>query len=133
MDHDIKLFFRTQLVEVAKTRSDCDFMQDWPSSLDIDILCGKAVGFFIYASTAVKFIVSISQTPIEQLEQIISLPQSTTHEGRSGIDFLYNQILKQVAAEMGTDGSPKGIYSRFKTVVGAVCQCAIFMVSNFDF
>jgi hypothetical protein len=108
------------LAEIAKTRSDCDFTQDWPSSSDIDILCGKAAGLFIYASTVVKFVASIYQTPIEQLEQIVSLPQSTTHEGRSGVDFLYTQILEQAAAEMGAAGGHEGIYSRFRTVVGAV-------------
>ena len=117
VDHDIKLFFRTQLAEIARTRSDCDFIQDWPSPSDIVILCGKAAGLFIYASTVVKFVASIYQTPTEQLERITSLPQSTTHEGRSGVDFLYTQILEQAATDMGTD---EGIYSRFKTVVGAV-------------
>ena len=120
VDHDIKLYFRTQLAEITKTRSDCDFTQDWPSSSDIDILCRKSAGLFIYASTVVKFVASIYQTPIEQLEQIISLPQSTAHEGRSGVDFLYTQILEQAAADMGTDEGRKEIYSRFKTVVGAV-------------
>ena len=120
VDQDIKLFFRTKLAEIAKTRSDCDITQDWPSSSDVDILCGKAAGLFIYASTVVKFVASIYQTPMEQLEQIISLPQSTTHEGRSGVDFLYTQILEQAAAEMGADEGQKGIYSRFKTVVGTV-------------
>ena len=120
VDYDIKLFFKTHLAEIARTRSDFDLTQDWPSPSDIDILCGKAAGLFIYASTVVKFISSIYQTPTEQLEQIISLPQSTTHEGRSGVDFLYTQILEQAAAEMGSDEGGKGIYSRFKTVVGAV-------------
>ena len=120
VNRDIELFFRTRLAEIAKTRSDCDFTQDWPSSSDIDILCGKAAGLFIYAFTVVQFVASTYQTPIEQLELIISLPQSTTHEGRSGVDLLYTQILEQAAAEIGTDGGHQGIYSRFKTVVGAV-------------
>ena len=120
VDHDIGLFFRMQLAEIAKSRSDCDFTQDWPSLSNISILCRKAAGLFIYASTAVKFIASIYQTPVEQLEEIISLPQSTTHEGRLGVDFLYTRILEQVAAAIGTDESHKGINVRFKTVVGAV-------------
>jgi hypothetical protein len=36
VDSDIKLFFRTRLTAIAKTRSDCDFTQDWPNSSDID-------------------------------------------------------------------------------------------------
>ena len=120
VDHDIKLYFRTQLTDIATSRSDCDFTEDWPSSLDIDVLCAKAAGLFIYASTVVKFIASRPQTPTEQLERIISLPQNTTFEGRAGIDLLYTQILEQAAADVGRVQDDGKIYSRFKTIVGAV-------------
>ena len=46
VDGDIKLYLRTRLAEVSKTRSDCDLAEEWPSSSDIDILCEKAAGFF---------------------------------------------------------------------------------------
>jgi len=118
VDGDIKLFFKTRLTEIAKARSDCNFAQDWPNPSDIDILCKKAAGFFIYASTVVKFIISKNRTPTEQLEQIISLPQSTAHEGRSGIDLLYIQVLEQAVDDM--DADTEEIYSRFRRVVGAV-------------
>jgi hypothetical protein len=120
VDRDIRLFFKTELIEIAKARSDWTFAEDWPNSSEIDILCAKAAGFFIYASTAVKFVASTNRVPTEQLELIISSPQSTTHEGK-GIDPLYTQVLEQAvdnpdANDMGEDK----IYSRFKTVVGAV-------------
>ena len=124
VDHDIKLFFRTQLADIATSRSDCDSTEDWPSSSDIDVLCTKAAGLFIYASTVVKFIASRPRIPTEQLERIISLPQSTTHEGRAGVDLLYIQILEQAAADVSTIEDEE-IYSRFKAVVGA-----IFLVYN---
>ena len=118
VDRDIKLFFRTQLTNIARTRSDCDFTQDWPNPSDIDILCKKAAGFFIYASTVVKFIAFKNYTPTEQLDRIISLPQSTTHEGQSGIDLLYTQVLEQAVEEVGVNAGE--IHSCFRTVVGAV-------------
>jgi len=118
VDSDIKLFFRTQFASITKTRSDCDFTEDWPNPSDINALCGKAAGFFIYASTVIKFVASENRTLTEQLDQIISLPQSTAHEGRSGIDLLYTQVLEQVVD--GTDANAEEIHSRFKTVVGAV-------------
>ena len=118
VDSDIRLFFRIQLSSIPQNRSDCDFTEDWPSSSEINILCEKAAGFFIYASTVIRFITSRNQMPAEQLEQIISLPQCTSHEGRSGIDLLYTQVLEQAVESV--DGDDKGIYSRFKTVVGAV-------------
>jgi len=118
VDSDIKLFFRTQLAEIAETRSDCNFTEDWPNPSDLNILCEKAAGFFIYASTVVKLVGSKYHTPTEQLDLIISLPQNTTLEGRSGIDLLYTQVLEQAVDDM--DIHAKAIYSHFRTVVGAV-------------
>ena len=122
VDNDIKLFFRTRLASLAKNRSDCDFTEDWPHSADVEILCKKAAGFFIYASTVVKFVSSRNHPPTEQLAQIISLPQSTTHEGRSGIDFLYTQVLEQ-AADVDVDNEE--FYARLRTILGA----AVLMVN----
>ena len=120
VDHDINLFFRTQLASIAKSRSDCDFTEDWPNPSDIDVLCRKAAGLFIYASTVVKFVAFRYQTPAQQLERIISLPQNTAHEGRAGVDLLYTQILEQAAADVGIVQYDAEIYSHFRTVVGAV-------------
>jgi len=118
VNNDIKLFFQTQLTELAKNRSDCNLMEDWPSSSEIDILCEKAAGFFIYASTVVKFVMSKSRAPPQQLNQITSLPQSTSHEGKSGIDILYAQALAQAVDDVDPDDQE--FHSHFRTVVGAV-------------
>jgi len=118
VDKDIKLFFRTQLANIAGTRSDCSFTEDWPGPSDINILCKKAAGFFIYASTVVKFVAFKNRTPTEQLDLIVSLPQSTVHEGQSGIDLLYIQVLEQAVDEVGANAEE--IHSRFRTAVGAV-------------
>ena len=118
VDSDIKLFFRTRLAEIAKTRSDCDLTQDWPGSYDIDIMCKKAAGLFIYASTVVKFVTSRHHLPTERLTLIISLPRSTAHEGKSGIDPLYIQVLEHAFHDVDSD--EQELYSRFKFVVGAV-------------
>ena len=116
VDNDIKLFFRTRLTEVVKKRSECSLTEDWPSSCDIDILCKKAGGLFIYASTVVKFVASQYHIPDERLTLIISFPQSTTHEGKSGIDLLYAQVLEQAFRD--ADSNEQELYSRFKFVVG---------------
>ena len=117
VDSDIELFFRKKFTTLGKNRSDCNLTEDWPSSSDIQILCKKAAGFFIYASTVVKFVSSENHAPPKQLQRIISFPQSTAHEGRSGIDLLYTKVLEQVVDDAGVDDE---LYSSFKTVVGAV-------------
>ena len=118
VNNDIKLFFQTRLTELAKERSDCSLTEDWPSSSEIHVLCDKAAGFFIYASTVVKFVMSKSHIPSQQLNRITSLPLSTSHEGRSGIDILYTQVLKQAVDDV--DADDEEFYSHFRTVVGAV-------------
>jgi len=118
VDTDIKLFFRTRLTDIAKTRSDCDFTQDRPSPSDINILCKKAAGLFIYASTIIKLLESRNHTPTEQLDRIISHTHSTAHEGQSGIGLLYTQIMEQAIDDMDLD--TEEVHSRFRTVVGAV-------------
>jgi len=118
VDNDIKLFFQTQLTELAQKRSDCDLTEDWPSLSEIDILCTKAAGFFIYASTVVKFITSSNYPPPEQLKMVTSFPQSSSHEWSSGIDVLYTQVLGQAINDVDVD--KERLYSHFRTVIGAV-------------
>ena len=118
VDRDIALFFQTQLSSLAKTRSDFDLTEDWPSSSDVKILCRKAAGFFIYASTVVKFVASENKPPVKRLTLIISLPQNTTEEGRSGVDQLYTKVLQQ--AFSGVHGGNSQRYLHFQTVVGTV-------------
>ena len=118
VDGDIKLFFETRLGDIAKTRSDCDLTENWPSSYDIDVLCKKAAGLFIYASTVVKFVASPFHSPTERLTLVVSLRHSTAHEGKSGIDLLYTQVLEQ--AFRNADSDEQELYSGFKQVVGAV-------------
>jgi hypothetical protein len=115
VDSDIKLFFQTKLASLAQNRSDCDLLDEWPSSSDVEVLCKKAAGFFIYASTVVKFVASEYDPPTERLALITSLPGNTIREGRSGVDQLYIKVLEQVFC--GTHEDNK-LYYRFQSVVG---------------
>jgi len=118
VDSDIKLFFQTQLANIIENRSDCSATGDWPSSFDIDILCKKAAGFFIYASTVIKFIALENSVPTQRLALITSLPESTVEEGRSGIDQLYTKVLEQAFHKIHANNSQHYLY--FRTVVGTI-------------
>jgi len=115
VDYDIKLFLKIQLSNITKNRSGCNFVEDWPSTQDVDALCKKAAGFFIYASTIVKFVASQLHPPDERLALIISLPQDTSHEGKSGINLLYTQVLEQAFHDVDQD-----FYLHLRSVVGAI-------------
>ena len=118
VDSDIELFFRKRLTEIAKNRSDCDLTEDWLNSSNIKILCKKAAGFFIYASTVVKFVASENDPPSERLTQVTSLPQSTAEEGKSGVDQLYIKVLEQPFRDVRAENSQR--CSRFRSVVGTI-------------
>ena len=115
VDRDIKLFLKTEFTDIIENRSNFDLTEDWPSPGDIEILCTKAAGFFIFASTVVKFVASEYHAPKERLAFIISLPQDTSHEGRLGVDLLYTQVLGNAF-----HNADQELYSYFKSVVGAV-------------
>ena len=115
VDADIKLFLRAQLSDIPKNRSNCNLAKDWPSPQEIDAVCKKAAGFFIYASTVVKFVTSQYHPPDESFTLIISLPDDTSHEGRSGLDILYTQVLEQALYDGVRD-----FHQYFRLVVGAV-------------
>ena len=115
VDSDIKLFLKTKLSDITKNRSNCDLIKDWPSPQDIDTVCKKAAGLFIYASTVVKFVGSQYHPPDERLVLITSLPQDTSREGKSGIDLLYTQVLEQALR----DGDEE-FCLHFRLVVGGV-------------
>ena len=118
VDSDIKLFFQTQLANLVENRSDCSATGDWPSSFDIEILCKKATGFFIYASIVIKFVASENSVPAQRLALITSLPESTVEEGRSGIDQLYTKVLEQAFHKTHANNSKQ--YLHFRTVVGTI-------------
>jgi len=118
VDNDIKLFLKARFIDIAKNRSDCSLTEDWPGPHNIDILCKKAAGFFIYASTVVKFIASRHHPPNKRLALVISLPQDTSYEGKAGIDLLYTHVLGQAFHDV--DSHDHQLYSHFKSVVGAV-------------
>jgi hypothetical protein len=118
VNSDIKSFFKAQFADIAKRRSDCGFTGEWPSSSDIDLLCEKAAGLFIYASMVVKFVASRYHQPHMRLAQILSLPQDTTQEGESGLNRLYTQVLTQAFCDI--DSEDEELYCRFRSVVAAV-------------
>ena len=118
VDNDIKLYFQTQLTDLAENRSDCDTVGDWPSQSDIEILCRKAAGFFIYASTTVKFVSSNDYPPPERLSLITSSPQPTTEEGKSGVDQLYINVLNDAFHDVPTNDLQ--FYSHVQSILGTV-------------
>jgi DNA polymerase III delta prime subunit len=118
VDSDIKLFLQTKLASLSNNQHNHSLTDDWPSSLEIEVLCKKAAGLFIYASATIEFVASKDNLPAERLALITSLPKTTIEEGKFGVDQLYVQILKQ--AFYNDHVGSNQLYSSFQSVVGMV-------------
>ena len=69
----------------------------------IDILCKRAAGLSIYASTVIKFVLSNHHPLEERLALIVSLPEDTSHEGKLGADPLYTHVLEQAFCDVDSN------------------------------
>jgi len=121
INNDIRLFLKHELFELAQQRQ----LGRWPSDEQIDLLCRRADGLFVYAAATVKFLDSDIHLPEHRLDVIVQLPECTAPEGKTRInpkttlDSLYTSILQMAFSE----GDPE-VYSRVRSVIGAVVLLA---------
>jgi len=113
---DIRLYLTEKLTAIAKRRSDLDLSEVWPSDEDIAVLVKKSSGLFIFASTVVRFIESEHHDPRERLQLTVSKADDTRHEGASGVDLLYSQVLRD--AFFGID--EESVFVDLNRILGAV-------------
>jgi hypothetical protein len=118
VDSDIRLFFKIQLTSISKNRSDCNLPEEWPNAVDLDALCAKSAGLFIYASTVVRYVMSKDHQPTRRLSDIVALPHDTIKEGRAGIDELYTEVMQQAFSNIPADDME--FYCSFRSTLGAV-------------
>ena len=116
VDDDIRLYLTQRLTSIAKRRSDLDLPNTWPHDGEILALTKKSSGLFIFASTLVRFIESEHHDPSKRLQLVLSEASGTTHEGRTGIDFLYSQVLLLAFS----DARGPEVFANVKRVLGAI-------------
>ena len=117
INSDIALFLRHELSKLAHRHQ----LDGWPSDDQINLLCHRAGGLFVYAVATIKFLESPFYLPTEQLETIADFPENTAPEGKTvfqenkTLDSLYVWILSRSFRE----GDPP-VFSKFRTIVGTV-------------
>jgi hypothetical protein len=62
VDNDIRLFFKNSFSELAGRRRG---LANWPTEEQLDQLCGRAAGLFVYAAATVRFIGYNKRNPKE--------------------------------------------------------------------
>jgi hypothetical protein len=116
---DIRLFLECGLHEIGKRQGmDPDV---WPTEKQLDLLCERAGGLFVYAVATLKFLDHSFTPSSEQLDLITKAPGSTTHEGQARLklgatlDSLYLSTF-----QTAFNGASAGDDEKVRSVIGAV-------------
>ena len=111
---DIGLFFKSSFSELAGRRG----LDNWPTKEQLDQLCWRAAGLFVYATAAVKFIDNNKRGPRNQLDLLLKSQKIGAREGKP-LDSLYLSILQE---GFGDDDPEEDAKTR--SVLGAVIFAA---------
>jgi hypothetical protein len=121
INNDIRLFLKHELSELAQRHQ----LNGWPSDKDLNILCRRAGGLFVYAVATVKFLNRNTCLPKQRLDVIVNLPESTAPEGKTcfkphtTLDSLYTAVLHMAFS----DDEPE-VYSRVRSTIGTIVLLA---------
>ena len=123
VDDDIRRLFKHELSVLARQRS-C--VEGWPADDQLDSLCRRAAGFFVYAVATVNFLKHKFQRPSDRLDIITKSPESTTQEGRAelkvynSLDSLYASIFH--TAFLGNNADDDAVVRSVLSVVVLVAN-----------
>jgi hypothetical protein len=115
---DIRLFFEHKFAELASRRRGLDC---WPTDGQLDLLCDRAAGLFVYAVATIRFIDHRNNSPKKQLDRLLQSPEISVFEGKTKVtvnttlDSLYTSILQGAFGDDDPEDDPK-----VRSVLGAV-------------
>ena len=119
VDSDIQLFYKHYFSEI---RSRHHWLGNWPTKEQLDLLCGRAAGLFVYAMATVRFIGwQLGKDPKRRLDLLIQ-SQEGRLEGKTKLradmtlDSLYATIFHEA---FGEDDDPE-YDSKVRSVIGAL-------------
>ncbi|KAF9777540.1 hypothetical protein BJ322DRAFT_1131890, partial [Thelephora terrestris] len=110
VNSDIRQFFKESLLELAYHHPGLDH---WPAKEQMDLLCERAAGLFVYAVATVKFIDSQNYPPKKRLDLLLQSPGGSVHVGgtefeeNTSLDSLYRLILQGAFKSDGAEDDPK--------------------------
>jgi hypothetical protein len=122
VNSDIRLFFKHRFSELARRRRGLD---DWPTEGQLDQLCDRAAGLFVYAVATIRSIDHKNNSPRKQLDRLLQSPESSVFEGKTKftenttLDSLYTSILEEAFGDNYPEDDPK-----VRSVIGAVILAA---------
>ena len=124
---DILLFYKHKFSEIRNCRQ---VSGDWPTREQLELLCERAAGLFIYAMATVRLIDRGNRNPKKQLDQLI-LSQESKSEGKvklkdnKTLDSLYMLILHEALGDNDIEDN-----AEVQLVLGAVVFATIPLSST---
>ena len=106
VDGDIRHFLKHELSRLSQR---CGNVEGWPTDEQLDLLCQRAAGLFVYAVATLNFIDHKFKNPSDRLNVIMGSPESTAHEARAklraytSLDSLYISIFQEAFLENDDD------------------------------
>ena len=137
VDNDIQRFFTSELSALAQWRPRGE---GWPSDDQLDSLCRRAAGFFVYAVATVNFLKHKFKHPSDRLDIIMESPECTAHEGKAelkvytSLDSLYTSILQDAFRQndIDDDAMVRSVLSAVVLVANPLSTHAIATLTGFD-
>lgn len=111
VEGDISIFFRHELGIIGKKNS---LQEGWVDQNTINVLCQRANGLFIYASTACLFIQGRRRVQCLDPERALS---TVLGDGYQGLDGMYIEILKASTNQEEESGE---LQDEVKRIVGSI-------------
>lgn len=95
--HDVRKYLLAEFGRIHREhRTMAAVPSSWPRTDIIEDLVEKSSGYFIYVSTAIKFIDDKRFRPVDRLDIILGIKNSSSGSPFDSLDQLYQQILSGV-------------------------------------
>jgi hypothetical protein len=118
INNDIRLFFSHKFSELKNRKRGLD---NWMPEEQLDVLCSRTAGLFIYAVATVRFVDRRNSLPKKQLDRLLQFPENSDREGKirirakTTLDSLYLAIIQDAFGEDDPEDDHK-----IRSVLGAV-------------
>ncbi|KAJ7827664.1 hypothetical protein B0H14DRAFT_2516916 [Mycena olivaceomarginata] len=112
--NNVRTFLRDEFARIHRDHKHTmeDVPTPWPSADILEELVLKSSGYFVYASTVVKFVDDKYFHPIDRLRAVMELSQTPSETPFAALDQLYIQILS-------------GVPPQFRLTLGDILQCRL--------
>jgi len=128
VDNDIRRFFKHELSGITFT-----FQGGEIEDGELDLLCRRAAGFFLFAVATVNFLKPSFLRPAGQLHTIMRSPESTAHEEHFSLDSLYTSVVLAAFHENDVEDSVvvRSVLSTVVLVTNPLSPSAIATLTGF--